>query len=154
MSRTQTFRRWAAMLNRCMNQRAACFKNYGGRGIKVCERWMRFENFYADMGDCPPGLSLDRIDNDGNYEPANCRWATIVEQARNKRNTVLIAAFGVKRTIEEWSRETGLPWGTIYGRAILRSWPGERAVSQPSTWAMVRYRGGTAHDFRDGKRHA
>jgi hypothetical protein len=73
------------MLRRCRNPNSAAYSWYGERGIAVCVPWQIFENFYADMGDPPLGLSLDRIDNDGNYEPANCRWATPVEQTRNRR---------------------------------------------------------------------
>jgi len=76
------------MRRRCSNRKAEDYHYYGGRGITVCERWMTsFENFLADMGERPEGKTLDRIDNDGNYEPSNCRWATWAEQASNKRNT-------------------------------------------------------------------
>jgi hypothetical protein len=83
---TSTYYIWAAMIQRCTNPRCAAWKDYGGRGISVCARWREsFENFLADMGEKPEGLSIDRTNNDGNYEPGNCRWATASEQARNKR---------------------------------------------------------------------
>lgn len=73
------------MKARCLNPHNKRYADYGGRGITICERWLTFENFFADMGQCPQGLSLDRIDNSGNYEPDNCRWATTQEQTSNKR---------------------------------------------------------------------
>jgi hypothetical protein len=80
-----TFESWHAMLQRCTNPKINRFMHYGGRGITVCDRWHQFENFFADMGERPPGLTLDRIDNDGNYEPSNCRWATVSEQNSNQQ---------------------------------------------------------------------
>jgi hypothetical protein len=86
-SHSKEYSTWTNMLQRCNNPKHPAFKNYGARGIKVCERWHDFVNFFADMGRCPPGLWLERIDNDGNYAPGNCCWATPTEQANNKRNS-------------------------------------------------------------------
>lgn len=82
------YRVWCAMIYRCNNPKARSYKDYGGRGIKICDRWLKFENFLADMGELPLGLSIDRKDNNGNYEPGNCRWATAQQQQLNKRHKI------------------------------------------------------------------
>lgn len=85
MAGTKIYNIWADMVGRCTRPTHMRYADYGGRGITVCERWLDFANFYADMGDRPPGRSLDRRDNDQGYSPENCRWATLSDQARNKR---------------------------------------------------------------------
>jgi len=94
-SGTTTHRIWKGMVSRCGIASASGYKHYGGRGIAVCERWHKFENFLADMGERPEGKTLDRIDNDGPYSPENCRWASNKEQASNRRNTVFVLVGGV-----------------------------------------------------------
>lgn len=107
---------WTSLLDRCRSTEGSEYRNYGSRGITVCERWRKFENFISDMGPKPsPQHSLDRIDNDGNYEPGNCRWATKKEQARNRRtNTPVIRDDGLAfATIEEAAEATGLKSSSI-----------------------------------------
>lgn len=83
--KSPTYISWCSMKQRCLNPKATGYHNYGGRGIIICERWMEFENFLSDMGERPEGMSLDRINNDGNYEPSNCKWSTPKEQFKNSR---------------------------------------------------------------------
>jgi hypothetical protein len=85
LSKSRAYAVWSSMKQRCLNPRHHSYDNYGGRGISVCQQWLRFENFYADMLDPPPGLSIERINNDGDYEPGNCCWADRAQQARNQR---------------------------------------------------------------------
>ena len=114
-SSTNEFEIWTGIHTRCYNKKAKAFKNYGGRGIVMCDRWRdSFENFLADMGKRPsPNHSLDRYpNNDGNYEPGNCRWATDAEQGNNKRNNVKVTIGGVTKNMTEWAREYGVQVGT------------------------------------------
>lgn len=92
--RSPIYRVWSTMLERCRNPKNQSFKDYGARGIQVCERWHKFANFLADMGERPSdGHSIDRIDNDGNYEPSNCKWSTRIEQRHNRRDTISVKPF-------------------------------------------------------------
>ncbi len=105
MSGTKIFALWFSMIQRCTNPNAQRYDCYGGRGITVCDRWKNsFENFYADMGDRPPGRSLDRIDNDAGYSPENCRWATYLEQGQNSRATKPITWRGATKGRGGWAR--------------------------------------------------
>lgn len=122
------FNIWRGMIARCFKKSTPSWEDYGGRGITVCERWLTFENFFVDMGERPsPQLSIDRIDNDGNYEPANCRWATRKEQGVNKRNCG-IDVCGVKRTQAECAAVIGITPQAVSAR-IKRGWPVERAIT-------------------------
>lgn len=104
------------MIARCTNPNESRFARYGGRGITVCERWKVFENFYADMGDPPPDMQLDRINNDGNYEPGNCRWATRLQQVHNSSAARMIAYKGQTKCMSEWGRVLGWSRQTIANR--------------------------------------
>lgn len=108
---TGTYRSWAAMIQRCGNPKAAWWKTYGGRGIRVDPSWHQFAGFYASMGDRPPGRTLDRIDPDGNYEPGNCRWATPKEQTRNRRCNRWVKP-GVTAT--EFAEQHGIKRSALY----------------------------------------
>ena len=116
---TSTLISHRGMNERCSNRKHKHYADYGGRGIRVCERWSGrggFAEFLHDMGERPPGTSIDRIDGSGNYEPGNCRWATDAEQSANRRNNRRLLVHGVLLTIAEASRAHGVPEATIFGR--------------------------------------
>lgn len=127
MTESATYHCWEAMKDRCLNPKNPAYKNYGGRGIKICERWMSFENFLADIGEKPKGKSLDRMDNNGNYELSNCRWATVEEQWNNKRTNHILVYNGIALTIAQWARRLQITQGTLYSR-IHRGWSIEKAL--------------------------
>lgn len=118
---TPTFKSWDCMRQRCNNPQDDHYPNYGLRGITVCDRWQSFVAFLEDMGERPVGHTIDRIDNDGNYEPGNCRWATPKEQARNRSNNVMLTYLGVTCCIGEWSQRIGISSSAIHQR-IRRGW--------------------------------
>lgn len=128
MDGTPTYNAWAHMLTRCNNVRHKQYPEYGGRGIKVCDEWHKFENFFADMGEKPDGYSLDRIDNDAGYSKANCRWATITQQIRNRRVSVKREHNGIMKSAAEIAAENGIKWRTVYER-LRRGMSIEDAVS-------------------------
>lgn len=120
--RSRAYHAWESIVQRCKNRNNKQFKNYGKRGIGVCDRWLSFENFYKDMGDPQKGMSIDRVNNNGDYEPSNCRWATNKEQNRNKRTNVIIEYHGQKRCVQDWAEITGIHANTIHQR-MKKRWP-------------------------------
>jgi len=132
MSKTPEYKSWSAMQERCRNPKSSYYANYGGRGVEVCARWREsFENFFADMGRMPgSGYSLERIDNNGDYEPGNCRWATRKEQMRNKRTNHLLTLQGKTMTLAEWAEVVGIESSAIRQR-LNRGWSVEEALTTP-----------------------
>lgn len=111
------YKAWSQAIQRCYNPKIRNYEDYGGRGVVVCERWLNsFENFFEDMGERPsPNHSLDRFpNNNGNYEPSNCRWATLIQQSRNKRNNVLIEFRGKMKILGDWLLELNIPSWAFY----------------------------------------
>ena len=118
MRYTRVYSIWHGMKQRCMNPRAKEYKWYGARGITVCDSWQQsFEAFYADMGEPPSDAhTIERADVNGNYEPGNCYWATVVEQSVNRRDNVYLEHNGVRQTISQWADHLGIPRATLYYR--------------------------------------
>lgn len=130
--KSPTYQSWLAMKNRCHGNPSESTKNYGDRGIVVCDRWRHsFENFLGDMGPRPEGTFIERIDSNGNYELGNCKWATRKEQNRNKRNSHLFTFYGKTRTLAEWREISQVPQATI-SRRIAEGWSEKDAVWKPS----------------------
>ncbi len=129
--RTSEYATWAVMLQRCNNPRNKKFPRYGARGITVCERWQSFSNFLADMGPRPTtGHSLDRIDNNGNYEPGNCRWATRSEQQRNTSTNHSVTFQGETLCLTAWAERTGISFSALKCR-FRNGWSAEKALTTP-----------------------
>lgn len=125
---TKIYQAWQAMKARCKYKKSKEYKNYGGRGITVCERWAMFENFYSDMfRSYWDGAEIDRIDTNGNYEPGNCRWVNRKTQQRNKRNNHVLTIGNKSMTLVEWGDKTGIKANTILTR-IRRGWPQHRLL--------------------------
>ncbi len=133
-SRTRTHIAWQALIARCTNPNASGYDRYGGKGITVCQRWLdRFENFLADMGEAPTkGHSVDRINNALGYEPANCRWATVIEQANNRTSNVMLTAFGQTKTMQQWANDPicAVCYNILRWR-IKQGWEHVAAITSP-----------------------
>jgi hypothetical protein len=129
------YKAWQGMHQRCKNKTNREFHLYGGRGISVCERWDSFANFLNDVGERPSGMSLDRIDTNGNYEPDNCRWASWTQQNRNRRNNRFLSARNLTLTVVEWAEMTGTKYATIMNR-LKSGWTDEQAIFGKSDYAI------------------
>ena len=128
---TPTYVSWTQMRRRCFDPKKHSFKNYGGRGITICDSWSQFENFLADMGERPPNMTLDRIDNDGNYEKTNCRWATRKEQGRNTRVNRNLTYNGRTQPAVVWAEEYGINFSTFRHRINKGKWSVKKALTTP-----------------------
>lgn len=135
--KSPTYGSWLAMKSRCHNPHDEGYKLYSGKGIKVCKRWMKFENFLEDMGERPKGLTLERKNNDEGYKPSNCKWATPKEQGLNRRDTRWIAFREENFCIADWAAKMGIGESTL--RYRLNMFPLEKAMTMPKF-----FRGDTA----------
>lgn len=128
-SKTGAYQTWAAMKRRCLDPDCKDYPQYGGRGIKVCERWLKsFANFLEDMGNRPEGMTLDRLNSNGDYCKDNCRWATRLTQGNNTSRNHLLTYNGETRTMAEWARIADVPYTTLRARINLLKWPVGRAL--------------------------
>lgn len=129
-----TYIAWNLMMDRCGNKNNKRYDRYGGRGIRVCERWKKFENFLEDMGPRPSSKhSLDRFpDNDGDYQLGNCRWATLIEQGRNKSNNVVVRFRGESKCLAAWVEQFSLDYHLVWYRICRLKWDAEKAFSTPA----------------------
>lgn len=131
MSTTKIYYIWKAMKQRCFNSNNSRYKDYGGRGIKVCSEWLGengFQNFYTDMGERPIGKSIDRIKNNLDYCKENCKWSTPKEQSSNRRNSVFITYNGKTKTAKQWADEIGISYQTFWIR-LKKGWSVERSLT-------------------------
>ena len=128
---TLTYARWKSMMQRRNDPNHNHYARYGGRGIKVCDRWKAFDSFRADMGECPGvAMTVDRIKNELGYEPGNCRWATKAEQNRNRSHCIQLTHNGITQNVTDWATAIGIPANSLHKRLYL-GWSVERALTQP-----------------------
>jgi len=132
MTDTRTYHSWQGMRQRCYCPKSISYPNYGARGIRVCDRWNdSFAHFLEDMGVCPsPRHEIDRVDNEGNYKPGNCRWADRIQNARNKRSNHLLTFNGEALCLSQWCERLGFPKYIVPNR-LRRGWSVERALTTP-----------------------
>lgn len=153
LSHSKTYQIWKNMMSRCYSSGSKRFVDYGGRGIVVCDRWKTFANFISDMGECPSGYSIERINNNACYSPENCKWIPFSRQGRNKRNTVYIEHGGLRLPMIEWSERTGIPYSTLAER-IYSGWDFERALTAPVNGRLRRKRKVSGSNMNDVNRES
>lgn len=125
---SREYQTWSKMISRCENQNDIEYKNYGGRGISVCKRWRKsFLSFFKSMGKKPKGLTIERVDNDGNYKPSNCIWATQAVQTSNTRRNRFLTKDGITLTVMQWSKKLNVNSQMLYQR-LFRKWPTKRVL--------------------------
>ena len=128
LSHTRAYRAWLNMLYRCQDASRADYARYGGRGIRVCKRWLKFTNFYADMGEAPDGMTLSRIDNDGDYRPSNCEWATRAEQGSNTSRMIPTKVRGKTLSLRAACAALGKNYRAVYSR-VYRGTPAQEVLA-------------------------
>jgi hypothetical protein len=129
--KTRTYHIWCLMRQRCYDTNNPAYPDYGGRGITVCDRWLEsFENFYEDMGDCPKGMTIERVDNDDGYYKDNCKWVTRKEQCSNRRSNIWLTLRGERKTMSQWADKLGIKHGTLSYRHC-QGWSDERILTTP-----------------------
>jgi hypothetical protein len=128
LAKTRAHRSWLAMRRRCTYPSDPGWPHYGGRGIAVCERWNNFANFFADLGECPPNHSLERIDVNGCYKPGNCRWATPAEQSRNQRTNVFVILDGCRMVFRDACGVVGISPTSVYARMRAKALTHQAAI--------------------------
>jgi len=144
LSNTREANIYEHMINRCYNPKDREYHNYGGRGIKVCQRWLDdFQNFLKDMGKAPPNATIDRIDNDGDYCPENCRWASNFTQSRNRRNNVKITYKGKTLCLQDWADKLGISYATLRKRLKYLGWSVEEAFTITPKFGQKVYKNGS-----------
>lgn len=129
MSKSNIYKVFTGMLQRCNNKKHKNYKDYGARGISVCKDWLTFESFYkwSMENGYRENITLDRVDNNGNYSPSNCKWVTMAQQSLNKRSSFYITFNGKTQTLKEWCNELNIPYPQIYTRIAVKGWTCERA---------------------------
>lgn len=132
LTNSPTYRSWQHMKTRCSKKTGRWAYLYNGKGIRVCDQWLKFDGFLKDMGERPPGTSIDRINGNGNYEPGNCRWATPAEQSRNTRQNHFLTIEGETKCLADWGKPLNLSGACIYLRIYRLGWAPKDAVSKPA----------------------